>query len=80
MHNGSTVGGIANMIMKNLTKIIELGMGIVSSIGNAIIEYLPMNIDSAVSIAFYQCFAPTISVSASLHATISAKAELLRLL
>jgi len=47
---GSTVGGIVNMIMENLPKIIELGMDIVKSIGNAILENLPMIIDSAVSI------------------------------
>jgi hypothetical protein len=47
---GSTVGGITNMLMDNLPKIIELGLDIVKSIGKAVMDNLPMIIDAAVSI------------------------------
>lgn len=47
---GNTVGGLADMVMSNLPKLIQVGMKIVSAIGKAIVNNLPMIIDSAVSI------------------------------
>lgn len=47
---GDTVGGITNMVMENLPKLIQVGLDIVSSIGGAIVENLPIIIDSAVTI------------------------------
>lgn len=47
---GNTVGGLVNILMDNLPKIIELGLNIVKSIGQAIIDNLPMIIDAAVNI------------------------------
>ena len=47
---GETVGGIVDMIIENLPKLIELGLSIVMSIGGAIVENLPTIIDAAVSI------------------------------
>ncbi len=47
---GKAVGGIANMVMENLPKLVQVGMKIVSAIGGAIIDNLPLIIDSAVSI------------------------------
>ena len=47
---GDTVGGLTNMVMENLPKLIQVGLDIVSSIGGAIVENLPIIIDSAVTI------------------------------
>ena len=47
---GDTVGGIVNMIMENLPKIIQLGLDIVMSIVGAIVDNLPTIVDAAVSI------------------------------
>ncbi len=47
---GSTVGGIVNMIMENLPKIVELGLKIINSIVKSLLDNLPMIIDSAVNI------------------------------
>lgn len=47
---GNTVGGLADMIMEHLPKIIQVGMDIVMAIGNAIIENLPTIVDCASSI------------------------------
>ena len=47
---GNTVGGLADMIMTHLPKIIQVGMDIVIAIGNAIIENLPTIVDCASSI------------------------------
>ncbi|MDD3027322.1 MAG: hypothetical protein PHI41_04640 [Erysipelotrichaceae bacterium] len=47
---GNTVGGLVDMIMAHLPKIIQVGMDIVMAIGNAIIENLPTIVDCASSI------------------------------
>ena len=47
---GNTAGGITDLVMESIPKIMELGFEIVSSIGGAIADNLPMLIDSAVSI------------------------------
>ena len=44
---GNTVGGLADMIMEHLPKIIQVGMDIVMAIGNAIIENLPTLVECA---------------------------------
>ncbi|MDD4688507.1 MAG: phage tail protein [Eubacteriales bacterium] len=49
---GNTVGGIANMILEHLPKIIQVGMDIVGAIGNALMDNLPMLIDTASSLVF----------------------------
>ncbi|SDN79154.1 phage tail protein [Acetanaerobacterium elongatum] len=49
---GSTMGGIANMILQSLPQIIDTGMEIVGSIGNAVIDNLPMLIDTASQMIF----------------------------
>ena len=47
---GNTVGGLANMIMEHLPKIIQVGMDIVMAIGNAIVDNLPTLVECASSI------------------------------
>lgn len=47
---GNTVGGLADMIMEHLPKIIQVGMDIVMAIGSAIVENLPALVDCASSI------------------------------
>lgn len=47
---GNTVGGLADMIMEHLPKIIQVGMDIVMAIGNAIVENLPTLVECASSI------------------------------
>ena len=47
---GSTVGGLADMIMEHLPKIIQVGMDIVMAIVNAIVENLPTIVECASSI------------------------------
>lgn len=47
---GNTVGGLADMIMENLPKIVKVGMDIVMALVNAIVENLPTIIDCATSI------------------------------
>lgn len=47
---GSTVGGLADMIMEHLPKIIQVGMDIVMAIGKAIVENLPTLVECASSI------------------------------
>ena len=47
---GNTVGGLANMIMEHLPKIIQVGMDIVMAIGKAIVENLPTLVECASSI------------------------------
>lgn len=49
---GSTVGGLANMILENMPKIIQVGMDIVGAIGKALMDNLPMLIDTASSLVF----------------------------
>lgn len=49
---GTTIGGIADMILKNLPKIIEVAMNIVLSLIGAITENLPMIIDTASKMVF----------------------------
>lgn len=49
---GNTVGGLANMILENLPKIIQVGMDIVGAIGKALMDNLPMLIDTASSLVF----------------------------
>src|SRR5574344_1641357 len=44
---GNTVGGLADMIMEHMPKIIQVGMDIVMAIGNAIIENLPTLVECA---------------------------------
>ena len=44
---GSTVGSIADMILKQLPNMIQLGLELVSSIGGAILANLPMLINTA---------------------------------
>ena len=47
---GNTVGGLADMIMEHLPKIIQVGMDIVLAIGKAIVENLPTLVECASSI------------------------------
>ena len=47
---GDTVGGLADMIMEHLPKIIQIGMDIVMAIGSAIIENLSTIVECASSI------------------------------
>lgn len=47
---GNTVGGLADMIMEHLPKIIQVGMDIVTAIGKAIVENLPTLVECASSI------------------------------
>lgn len=47
---GNAVGGLADMIMEHLPKIIQVGMDIVMAIGSAIVENLPTIVDCASSI------------------------------
>ncbi len=47
---GSTVGGLVDMIMENLPKIIQVGMDIVMAIVSSIVENLPTIVDCASSI------------------------------
>jgi len=47
---GNTVGGLVDMIMENLPKIIQVGMDIVMAIGSALIENLPTIVECASSI------------------------------
>ena len=47
---GNTVGGLADMIMEHLPKIIQVGMDIIMAIGNAIVENLPTLVECASSI------------------------------
>ena len=47
---GNTVGGLVDMIMENLPKIIQVGMDIVRAIGSALIENLPTIVECASSI------------------------------
>lgn len=47
---GNTVGGLTNMLMDSLPKFIQVGLDIVTSIGEAIVNNLPVIIDSAVII------------------------------
>jgi phage-related protein len=47
---GNTVGGLADMIMEHLPKIIQVGMDIVMAIGDAIVENLPTLVECASSI------------------------------
>jgi len=47
---GNTVGGLVDMIMENLPKIIQVGMDIVMAIGNALVENLPTIVECASSI------------------------------
>lgn len=49
---GSTIGGIAEMILSNMPQILEVAMNIVMSIGGAIVENLPMLVDTASQIIF----------------------------
>jgi phage-related protein len=44
---GKAVGGIADVILKNLPKIIDTAMGIVGAIGSAIMSNLPMLVNAA---------------------------------
>lgn len=47
---GNTVGGLVDMIMENLPKIIQVGMDIVMAIGSALVENLPTIVECASSI------------------------------
>lgn len=47
---GDTVGGLVDMIMEHLPKIIQVGMDIVMAIVNAIVENLPTIVECASSI------------------------------
>ncbi len=47
---GNTVGGLVDMIMEHLPKIVQVGMDIVMAIGNAIVENLPTLVACASSI------------------------------
>jgi phage-related protein len=47
---GDTVGKLADMIMENLPKLIQVGLDIITSIGGAIVDNLPVIIDAAVKI------------------------------
>ena len=47
---GNTVGGLTDMIMEHLPKIIQVGMDIVMAIVNAIVENLPTIVECASSI------------------------------
>lgn len=47
---GKTVGGLADMIMEHLPKIIQVGLDIVMAIGKAIVENLPTLVECASSI------------------------------
>ena len=47
---GNTVGGLVDMIMEHLPKIIQVGMDIVMAIVNAIVENLPTIVECASSI------------------------------
>ncbi len=47
---GNTVGGLAEMIMEHLPKIIQVGMDIVMAIGKAIVDNLPTLVECASSI------------------------------
>ena len=49
---GTTVGGIADMILENLPKIIDVAMNIVLSLIGAITDNLPMIIDTASKVVF----------------------------
>lgn len=44
---GNTIGGLADMVMERLPKIVQVGMDIVMAIGNAIIENLPTLMECA---------------------------------
>jgi len=47
---GNTVGGLADMIMEHLPKIVQVGMDIITAIGSAIVENLPTLVECASSI------------------------------
>jgi len=47
---GDTVGGLVDMIMEHLPKIIQVGMDIVMAIGGAIVDNLPTLVDCASSV------------------------------
>lgn len=49
---GSTIGGIADMILANMPQVLEVALSIVTSIGGAIMQNLPMLIDTASQIIF----------------------------
>lgn len=47
---GNTVGGLVNMVMENMPKLVQVGLDMVTAIGGAIVDNLPIIIDSAVQI------------------------------
>ncbi len=49
---GTTIGGLANIMLESIPQIISTGMEIVGSIGNAVIDNLPMLIDTASQMIF----------------------------
>ncbi|WP_373486086.1 phage tail protein [Acetobacterium malicum] len=49
---GSTVGGIADMVLSNMPAVVQVGMDIVGAVGSSLLENLPMLIDTANQLIF----------------------------
>ena len=43
---GSTVGGIADMVLSNMPAVVQVGMDIVGAVGSSLLANLPMLIDT----------------------------------
>lgn len=44
---GNTVGGIADMVLKNLPEVVQVAMAIIGALGSSLLDNLPMLIDTA---------------------------------
>ncbi|WP_414151753.1 phage tail protein [Acetobacterium carbinolicum] len=49
---GSTVGGIADMVLSNMPAVVQVGMDIVGAVGSSLLANLPMLIDTANQLIF----------------------------
>ncbi|OXS26605.1 MAG: phage tail protein [Acetobacterium sp. MES1] len=49
---GSTVGGIADMVLSNMPAVVQVGMDIVGAVGSSLLANLPMLFDTANQLIF----------------------------
>ncbi len=49
---GSTVGGIADMVLSNMPAVVQVGMDIIGAVGSSLLANLPMLIDTANQLIF----------------------------
>ncbi len=49
---GSTVGGIADMVLSNMPAVVQVGMDIVGAVGSSLLSNLPMLINTANQLIF----------------------------